>query len=161
MIPIAAALFLIVAIVADRIRTWRASTALPGVKYWRAAEDRFAHIDGDLEAIWTEFDDEHIEWDVLEKNNYGGRVRERFLSEARILGRVVVVDTSLPRRFPSAVFAGDANHWLNVVTGIVKASSCKGDGHTHGRYYVSGGLDDLVDGSGVACARLAEKSTKP
>ena len=130
-------------------------------EFWREAEDRFAHIDGDVEVRWEEYDDGQVEWHVHAKNDRGGRVKERFLSEARILGREVVRDPSLPRRFPSAVFVDDANHWLNVVAGIVDASSVKGDGHTQGRHYVHGGVVNLVDASRVACVRLDEKSTKP
>ena len=122
--------------------------------YWREAEQRLDRIDGELTATWMLYDDGHVEWSVYASNDSAGRRVDRFLSEARMLGRAV---SGLPPalRFPSVSFSDDADNWLNVVAAIVKPSRMKGSGRNERGEYESGGIDDLVDASKVACARLA------
>ena len=127
--------------------------------YWRKAEQRFDLINGEVEALWQLYGDGHVEWNVHARDDRDHRRVERFLSEARVLGRVVY-GLPLARKFPSASFTDDVDHWLNVVATIVQPSPMTGDGTNERGTYVSGGIDDLVDASKVACVRLASESEK-
>ena len=125
--------------------------------YWREAEQRFDRINGEVQAIWQLYNDGHVEWTVYARDDRDRRRFERFLSEARRLGRVVS-RLPLARKFPSASFTDDADHWINIVGAIVDPSSTTGDGRNQRGTYESGGIDDLVDASKVACGRLASLS---
>ena len=122
--------------------------------YWREAEQRFDRINGEVQAMWNLFEGGHVEWIVYARDDRNGRRVERFLGEARRLGHVVS-RLSLARKFPSALFTDDADHWLNIIGAIVKPSSIAGDGIDQRGKYEWGEIDDLVDASKVSCIKLA------
>ena len=136
---------------------WRKRTDHPPPDYWRKAEQHFDRINGEVQAIWQLYEESHVKWSVYANDDRDRRRVERFLSEARRLGRVVSMLLLKARKFPSVSFTDDADHWLNIVGAIVEPSSTAGDGVDQRGKYESGGIDDLVDASKVACIRLASE----
>ena len=123
---------------------------------WREAEDRFSAIDGELEATWNEYDDGPMEWYIVPVgSDPDGRRMERFLIEARRLGRMLE-GCDVTRRFPNAAAGDDpANEWMNVVAARVAPSSTAGDGHSLRRHYVCGSIEKVVDASELTCRHFA------
>ena len=130
-------------------------TSTPNVN-WREAENRFSAIDGELDAIWNEYDDGPVKWYIVPvRSDPDGRRKERFLIEARRLGRMLK-GCDVLRRFPNAAGCPDlADEWMNAVAARVAPSSTAGDGYSNGRHYVTGCIEKVIDASKLTCRHFA------
>lgn len=122
---------------------------------WQEAEDRFGFIDGELDTIWTEYDDGSVEWRIKPVgSDTDGRREKRFIIEARRLGRKLK-GRDVPRLFPNAVLDDPAHEWLNVVGANVAPSSIAGNGIFYSRHFTWGCLDKVIDASKLTCRHFA------
>jgi hypothetical protein len=66
--------------------------------------------------------------------------------------------SSVPGKFKTTDKTDDFDRWLNAVTAEVDPDSgIEGSGRDEHGEYVSGHINKIVDGSRVACVRLAAK----
>ena len=122
---------------------------------WQEAEDKFGFIDGELDTIWTEYDDGSVEWRIKPVgSDTDGRREKRFIIEARRLGRKLK-GRDVPRLFPNAVLDDPAHEWLNVVGAHVAPSSIAGNGTLYKGHFTWGCLDKVIDASKLTCRHFA------
>ena len=130
---------------------------------WRDLEGRFSLIYGESQANWIQYEDTgEVVWTVQPVGVQEERRLECFLSEAKVAGRLLRQIARVPTKFPTIIIPADtADDWLNVVAGLVHpdAHIDKGSGYNPSRgRFTAGEIRNLVEGSKVACARLAAES---
>jgi hypothetical protein len=135
----------------------------PSRAEWRDLEGRFGLIGGELQANWIHYEKTgEVVWTVHPVGLQGERQLECFLSEAKVAGRLLRHIPGVPTRFPTVIVPADtADDWLNVVAGLVRpdAHVDSGSGYNSSRgRFTAGEIRNLVEGSTVACARLAAES---
>ncbi len=66
---------------------------------WHELEDRFRLITGEAEAVWHLYESGSVVWFVYPAAPGANRIVDRFLSEARIAGRLVSGLPHVPKKF--------------------------------------------------------------
>lgn len=129
---------------------------------WRAHEARFAQLTGDLYALWTYVTETgEASWHVHRADGASMRDLQAFEAEAvAAAGSVAQLRKEAPRKFKNA--APGVDTWLNVVGALVEPKSdLEMTGSLAGRRHVGGTIDNVVEASRIACARLAAGGLEP
>ena len=124
---------------------------------WHAVEERFGRISGEVQVIWQQYTTGHVVWSVYSRDSRDGRTVDRFISEARIAGRMARDYPTVPRKFPDARFEDEADNWLNIVATFVRLDMV-GSGRDERGEHESGAFERAVDASKLVCARLASEA---
>ena len=134
---------------------------LPDAAFWRAREQAFMSVPGEVDAVWTYFPAHHrLEWSVTPNIDKSGDRRgvDRFLVEAKTAGEAIKRLTARPKKFPDARrTTAHEDEWLNSVAAMVKPlNDIDGGGFDidYGQYD-AGFVHELCRASRDACARLA------
>lgn len=137
-------------------------TLLPTRRTWLELEERFSRIDGEVVAIWQEYEDGGpATWSVYPGD--GGHDREwrvqQFGNEARTAGSVAKQLRDVALRFTTAPGADPVDYWLTMVATVVnRAPSMTGSGQGEGRRFTSGVIERAVNASKIACAHFGSRS---
>jgi hypothetical protein len=146
---------------------WGDTAPAYSVDFWRATEDRFGRIDGEVEGIWSvDADTRVITWSVYpttrteDRKGDGARRRDRFIAEARIAGAAIQKIPSMAGTYRVNADAPPEDHWLCALGATIdRASSITGSGvdNRFGQSIRSESrpFERLVDASKALCAHIA------
>jgi hypothetical protein len=125
---------------------------------WRGHQARFESLKGSIDATWTYYTrDGDVSWYITSNKGTSIRDKQAFEAEATAAGNDLSRLPNPPQMFVLPEDASGLDRWMNALHLLVDS---KNDIEISGfafdrRRTVGGGIDDLVEASKVACARLA------
>ena len=130
---------------------------------WRSHESRFAKLNGSIYALWTYYtEDGSVSWNIVTNQGSSARDRQAFEAEATAAATDLAKIQLPSHGFTPTQDASAVERWLNALHVLVDPKSdFEMTGVSEGKRTVGGTIEDLVEASKVACARLATGDISP
>ncbi|MCC7181868.1 MAG: hypothetical protein IT177_26050 [Acidobacteria bacterium] len=129
----------------------------PDAGVWRTHEARFERLTGDLYAIWSYLTESGQVFWGIHKGEAGATTRELQAFEAEAAAAaadIAKMGDAAPQKF-KMLNASAVDTWLNTVGALVDPKTdFEGNGILEGRRTLSGPIENLIEASRIACARL-------
>jgi hypothetical protein len=139
---------------------------------WHRMEERFRHVDDELQGFWSLYGTGLIQWSVhpgdtsrrdsRRQADHRDRSRERFETEAGHAGAMLRRLNYIAPGFPPPYETDDFGYWMSALSALVPLESgMTGSGRDEIGTSASGHIDNVVHASRLLCAKVARITAKP